>query len=82
MTENELSIHALHSVLDAIDHPELATMQALQALGELKVYLREREADLVIRARQESRSWVDIAAALRRSPDLMDLLYGRRAHEA
>ena len=81
MTENELSIHALHSVLDAIDHPEMATMQALQALGELKVYLREREADLVTRARQESKTWEAIAHALRRSPDLMDILYGRRPDE-
>ena len=70
----------LHDTLDDIVHA-VTPLEQLTSLGVLKGWVREQEADLVIRARRESIPWADIAVALGRSPDLMDILYGRRADE-
>lgn len=69
------------TVFERVRSDQASTMDALAALGHLKEYVRDREARLVTRARQESRTWVDIADALRRDIGLMELLHGRRRHE-
>lgn len=51
------------------------TMDALAHLGWLRVMLVDREAELVLRARQESVDWPDIARALRRDPTVTALLH-------
>jgi hypothetical protein len=59
----------------------LNTMDGLQAVGLLKDWLRDREVELVSRAREETHTWADIAEALHRDLSLMELLHGRGRHE-
>jgi len=42
-------------------------LRALSAIALLRVYLEDRESDVVRKARAESRSWAQIAEALGRS---------------
>lgn len=70
----------LHETLDDIVTAD-TPLEQLTSLGLLKGWVREQEADLVIRARRENVTWADIAVALGRSPELMDILYGRRTGE-
>jgi hypothetical protein len=74
-------VTTLHETLDEVVHA-VTPLESLTALGTLKGWVREQEADLVIRARRENVTWADIAVALGRPPEMMDLLYGRRPHEA
>ena len=67
----------LHETLDDIVNAD-TPIEQLTSLGVLKGWVREQEADLVIRARRESVTWDDIAVALGRPPEMMDLLYGAR----
>lgn len=71
-----MSDPTLHQLLD-VAATDLSTMAALTALGDLKVWVREREVDLVTMAREETHTWVDIAHALQRDLSTMDLLYRR-----
>lgn len=68
----------LHELLDSMAD-EHYTMSALTSMGHFKMWLREREVELVGQARAEGQPWDDIADALGRSTHVMDLLYkGRR----
>jgi hypothetical protein len=68
----------LHELLDSMAG-EHHTMSAITSMGHFKMWLREREVQLVGQARAEGEPWDRIADALGRSRDVMDLLYkGRR----
>jgi len=55
--------------------PQVSTIVALTALGDLNGFLREQEAHLVGYAREEGFSWDDIGQALGRSPSLLARLH-------
>jgi len=57
-------------------------MAGLEAVGLLKDWLRDREVQLVVRAREETHTWADIAEALHRDLSLMELLHGRHHDDA
>lgn len=71
----------LLDVVHRVRSEQVATMDALAALGRLKDFVRDRETRLVMRAREESHAWAEIADALHRDLALMELLHGRRRHE-
>jgi hypothetical protein len=73
---------SIHGLIEDACSPGVSTIDALEALGELKAHIREREVELVHDARQQGETWADIAAALQRDPSLMDLLYGKGTHGA
>jgi hypothetical protein len=66
---------SLTDMLRAALDPQLATMDALTALGDLSGFLREQEAHLVAYAREEGHSWDEIGQALGRSPSLLARLH-------
>jgi hypothetical protein len=71
-------VNPVHELLADALSPGVSTIDALEALGELKVHIREREFELVRDARLQGEDWHDIAVALKRDPSLMDMLYGDR----
>jgi hypothetical protein len=79
--KRELSADDLAVAFARVIGDGLNTMAALESIGLLKDWLRDREVVLVTRAREETHTWADIAEALHRDLSLMELLHRRGRHE-
>ena len=73
---NGIDLDVIHRLVERVEH-EHSTMGALEALGYLKMWARDREIQLVQQARRESQTWVLIGEALQRDPADVGFLYGR-----